>query len=381
MLPRRSDLAGHFRHSFRALASARYAELSLCVPLLVAVLLVSGPRAANAEIGVSSAVVGGAFVYAVRKGDSLIAISARHGVDERILALDNGLSPPYLLRVGDRLRVYNRHVVPEVLADGILINIPQRMLYLFRDSKLAASYPVALGRRDWPTPTGDFSVTQLARNKTWCVPASIQEEMRRAGKAIATRVPPGPDNPLGEFWIGLSAPGYGIHSTIAPMSIYRMRTHGCVRMHPQDAAALYPLVSINMPVRIIYAPVLMAKLEGPRILVEANPDVYNHGVDPLQVLRRAARAAGLEDGIDWAVVEHVVSRREGIAREVGGPADASGESGGRRIHAGYETEPAALHRRRDVPRTGGGGTADHTRQRGADAGRGEGAALLQHPHG
>ncbi len=284
---------------------------------LLSVLLFANASPAAADLRAASGMVGGEFTYSVRKGDSLTSVGARFGVSRAALARDNRLGPPYRLKIGQQLRIDNRHLVPEALPEGIVINIPQRMLFLFQDARVAASYPVALGRPDWETPTGNFYITQLEKNKTWCVPKSIQEEMRRAGKPVVTEVPPGPDNPLGEYWMGLSAAGYGIHSTIAPASIYGMRTHGCIRLHPEDAAALYARAGPKMPVRIIYAPVLLLKLDDGRVLAEVNPDVYNRGGDPLQTLRDAARSQGLEEMIDWNMAAGLARAREGLAREAG----------------------------------------------------------------
>lgn len=351
----------------------------VCVLLLV--LLSAHRGVAGTEPQTPPGVTGGEFTYAVRKGDSLASISSRLGVLEKVLARDNGLRPPYRLKLGDRLKVDNRHLVPVTLPEGIVINVPQRMLFFFRDAKLAAAYPVALGRHDWQTPTGSFFVAQLEKNKTWCVPPSIQEEMRRAGKPVITRVAPGPDNPLGGYWIGLSVPGYGIHATIAPASIYRMRTHGCIRLHPEDAAALYARVSLKMPVKIIYAPVLLSKLEDGRILVEMNPDVYNRGGDPLRTLRNAARAQGLEDRIDWTAAAEMVRAKDGLAREAGKATISTGGVGDRRVFARSEAESAAIHQVRWSFRLGGNYTADRVQQRYQEARRRKGLVALQHAHG
>ncbi|HSN40990.1 MAG TPA: L,D-transpeptidase family protein [Burkholderiales bacterium] len=291
---------------------------------LVFVVLFANAGVAAADLRAASGVVGGEFTYSVRKGDSLTSVGARFGVSQAALVRDNRLSAPYRLKIGQQLRIDNRHLVPEALPEGIVINIPQRMLFLFQDARVAASYPVALGRPDWETPTGNFHITQLEKHKTWCVPKSIQEEMRRAGKPVLTEVPPGPDNPLGEYWMGLSVAGYGIHSTIAPASIYGMRTHGCIRLHPEDAAALYARARLKMPVQIIYAPVLLLKLDDGRVLAEVNPDVYNRGGDPLQTLRDAARSQGLEAMIDWNTAAGLARAREGLAREAGGASSRSG---------------------------------------------------------
>ncbi len=82
---------------------------------------------------------------------------------------------------------------------------------------------MAVGRADWQTPLGDFTIVIKEEDPTWDVPLSIQQEMRRAGKRVVKSVPPGPANPLGRFWLGLSLDSVGIHGTIAPLSIYSLR--------------------------------------------------------------------------------------------------------------------------------------------------------------
>ena len=95
-------------------------------------------------------------------------------------------------------------------------------------------------RRDGngPRPVGRLHVVRMQRHKEWIVPESIQEEMRREGKDVLTRVPPGPDNPLGRHWIGLSIGGIGIHGTIASSGVYHFRSHGCIRLHPEVVSGI-----------------------------------------------------------------------------------------------------------------------------------------------
>jgi len=316
---------------------------------------------AAGDTSIARGVVGGEFTYVVRKGDTLTSISARFGVSEKILARENRLGRPYRLRPGNQLKVANLHLVPQALADGILINIPQRMLFLLRDAKVVNAYPVSLGRHDWQTPTGSFFILSREENKTWIVPPSIQEEMRRAGRPILTRVPPGPDNPLGRYWMGLSVPGYGIHGTNAPASIYRMRTHGCIRLHPDDAEALYGQVSLNMPVKIIYAPVLVAALEDRPILVEVNPDVYNRGVDALRALHDIAREQGLEADIDWTMAAKLAREKEGLARAAGNAVPGREAGGNEGAIAGNEREPALVYPLQRLARAGGACIATSSR--------------------
>ncbi|MEO6696922.1 MAG: L,D-transpeptidase, partial [Gammaproteobacteria bacterium] len=234
-----------------------------------------------------------------------------------VLARDNGLDSNSRLQPGQALLIDNRHIIPKQLEDGILINLPQRMLFLLQGGSPVVYYPVGLGKPDWSTPTGEFTVLVKEENPTWDVPISIQEEMRREGKAVKTKVPPGPDNPLGKYWLGLSLSGLGIHGTIAPTSIYQFRSHGCIRLHPDDITAFFPLVSDEQEGEIIYAPVLLAQLDDGRIFLEVHRDIYKKGGDPLKRVQKLSADAKIDDQIDWQWVQQVVQRKEGVAREVG----------------------------------------------------------------
>lgn len=260
--------------------------------------------------------VGEQFQYTVQPGDSLRRIGARFGIEERVLARANHIKQGAMLHPGQVLQIDNRHILPERLDGGILINLPQRMLYYFQAGGLVSHYPVGLGRPDWPTPAGRFKVINLQENKTWYVPKSIQEEMQREDKVVVTEVPPGPENPLGKHWIGLSMPGIGIHGTIAPASIYHFQSHGCIRLHPDDIATLFPQITKGQPGKIIYAPVLLARLADGRIFLEVNRDIYKKGIVPIKIVENIARTQGLTDMIDWKKVQDIIKLKDGLAREV-----------------------------------------------------------------
>ena len=170
---------------------------------------------------------------AAQHGDSLISIAARFGVDPTALAEDNHLRPGTVLRAGDALRVDNRHIVPGELHDGILINIPQRMLFVVRDNRLAGAYPIAVGQPHWQTPTGTFAIGTKEIDPTSDVTVSIRREMAGAGRPVLTAVLPGPENPLGDRWLGLKGISVGIHGTNQPTSVFpspRTAASGCTRM-------------------------------------------------------------------------------------------------------------------------------------------------------
>jgi L,D-transpeptidase ErfK/SrfK len=264
----------------------------------------------------SQAITGGIFRYAIQPGDTLKKIGARWGVSPPVLAKGNALERDTALQSGDALWVNNRHIVPEWREDGIVINLPQRMLFLFRQGRLVTAFPVGLGKPDWQTPTGEFRVTDLQTNKEWIVPPSIQEEMRLEGKTVLSRVPPGPKNPLGRHWIGLSAAGYGIHGTSAPSSIYGFPSHGCIRAHPEDIEALSEIAPIGMEVASTYRTTLLAEMPDGRVFLEVHRDIYKKGIDPLREVRKLAQDYRLEYRIDWRRAFDVVQRQEGLAVEV-----------------------------------------------------------------
>ena len=189
---------------------------------------------------------------------------------------------------------------------AIVINVPQRTLFLFASGQRAA-FPIAVGRPDWPTPRGEFRIVVKEVAPSWEVPPSIQEEMRRAGRPVITRMPPGKNNPLGSHWIGLSAGAIGIHGTPAPQSLSKFATHGCIRVHPDHIGRVFDAVAVGDRVQIVYEPVLVA-VTADDVLVEVHPDAYRRApIAALDVVRRAAGSLP----IDWDGVREAVRAQSG----------------------------------------------------------------------
>lgn len=260
---------------------------------------------------------GGVFTYQVKRGDSLSLIGARYGVGPAALARQNARALRDVLHPGEQLRIDNRHLAPARADAAIVINIPQRHLFLFgRDGALRAHYPVGLGRPDWQTPLGLFEVTELERDPTWDVPRSIQEEMRREGKPIIQKMPPCPENPLGRYWLRLSIGGIGIHGTNAPGSVYTFQTHGCVRLHPDDVQDLFGMVSEGERGQFVYESALLAQSPDGRVFAEVHRDVYRRAQPAVVVLRELAQGSGLVDAVDWNRLDTVADLADGIATDV-----------------------------------------------------------------
>ncbi len=234
----------------------------------------------------------------------------------------NGLKIDAPLLAGQRLRYNNRRIVPKALANGIVVNIPEKSLYLFKRGRLAATYPVAVGmaRRTesgvWRTPTGRFRVVAKQENPTWTVPLSIRKEMKAQGDEVVASVPPGPRNPLGRHAIKTSLAGIMIHGTTKPTSINSYSSHGCIRVLPEHMDDLFRSVTIAMPGEIVYQPVKVAVTGEGRVFLEVNQDVYGQVGDVGSEVKRLLRRHNAEDLVSWARVAQVVRARKGIAEEI-----------------------------------------------------------------
>lgn len=265
--------------------------------------------------------------HVIVRGDTLGSIGARHGIGLAQLQHDNALAAGARLRPGQVIKVNSRHLVPDDLprpvgpwpaasATSLVVNLPQRLVHRYEDARHVAAYPAALGKPTWRTPLGPFTVMSRQQDKPWLVPPSIQAEMRAEGKPVLTRVEPGPDNPLGRHWLGLSLPGIGIHGTNAPSSVYALRSHGCIRLHPDDIAALFEAARVGTPGIIVYQPVLWMQTADGQLWLEANPDAYRLDRTTLDRWRSRLQAEGLAERIDWALVTRMWRERDGQARRV-----------------------------------------------------------------
>lgn len=278
---------------------------------LAAIMLVSSAVVASTT---GATIIGEVDRYEVMTGDTLGLVAARFGIEPAVLARDNNIAANARLKPGDTLQVDNRHIVPAGFTDGIVVNLPQRRLFLFRDGEVRQSYPVAVGTGSWKTPTGEFSIQTLEIDPTWDVPKSIQAEMARKGKRVLTRVEPGPDNPLGSRWIGVNG-SIGIHGTNAPSSIFKFATHGCVRMATEDVEHLFELVQKGDSVSFIYEPVLVAR-QGDDVFVEVHKDPYGRGGVTRQAVASRLEAVGAGAFLSHPDIDVALKAREGRAREL-----------------------------------------------------------------
>jgi lipoprotein-anchoring transpeptidase ErfK/SrfK len=127
----------------------------------------------------------------------------------------------------------------------IVVTRATNTLRLYNGRRLVRTFPVATGQAIYPTPAGIWQIVDKQRDPWWYPPT--EDAWAKGLKPV----PPGPSNPLGTRWMGLNAPGVGIHGTDAPTSIGYSASHGCVRMHVPDAEWLFEHVRVGTPVVIL----------------------------------------------------------------------------------------------------------------------------------
>jgi lipoprotein-anchoring transpeptidase ErfK/SrfK len=140
---------------------------------------------------------------------------------------------------------------PPEIADSsfgsvIVIRRGSNRLYLYAQTKLRRVFGVATGQSAYPTPLGRFSIVVKWRDPWWYPPASPWAKGLKP-------IPPGPGNPLGTRWMGLSASGVGIHGTPDSASIGYSASHGCIRMLISDAEWLFNHVDVGTTVFVVSA--------------------------------------------------------------------------------------------------------------------------------
>jgi L,D-transpeptidase ErfK/SrfK len=266
--------------------------------------------------------------------DTLYDLARTYSLGSDELIRVNPAMDPWLPGAGKQVLIPGRHILPPGPQVGIIVNLPEHRLYYFPKAKRGApqeviTYPVSIGKMDWRTPLGVTHVISKQKDPVWIPTASVRAEHAADGDPLPVRVPPGPNNPLGAFAMRLAAGNgtYLIHGTNNPIAVGLAVTHGCIRMYPEDVAALFPLIPVGTPVRIINEPVKVAWVDG-QLLLEAHPPVDAQGqsfepdVDQFADLLRTA-VGDSTVAIHWDYAREVLQKADGVLAIVGLEADLS----------------------------------------------------------
>jgi L,D-transpeptidase ErfK/SrfK len=262
-------------------------------------------------------VIGVPFYVKSRNHDTLLDIGRQNQLGYQDMDQANPKVDIWVPGDGSDVLIPTFFVLPNTPRRGLVLNRPEMRLYYYPPDNPdeIQSYPISIGREGWSTPLGTFSITKKVKDPTWTPPASIRAEHAANGDILPAVVPAGPDNPLGQFAMRLSVPGYLIHGTNKPWGLGMQVSHGCIRMNNEGIEELFPQVSEGTVVTIVDQPYKLGWL-GNDLYLEVHIDNESK--------RKAARSVVPEsvanaDGLtmDWQAVERAVKENTGLPQLVG----------------------------------------------------------------
>ena len=254
--------------------------------------------------------------------DTLLDIARRHDLGfVELLAANPGIDP-WLPEPNRRVNLPTAHILPDGARKGIVINVADQRLYYFRPgATTVTTYPIGTPRDGKFIPLGATKIVGKRKNPTWHPPASLRQEDPDLPKSV----PPGPDNPLGDFALDTAWTGIVIHGTNKPYGIGRRVSAGCIRLYPEDIANLFKTVPTGERVTVVDQAVkagwsdkvlyLEIHPSGRQVdAIEQDGRLNSDALEPLPDLKAylTKKAGQFADRIDWRLVAKVASERTGI---------------------------------------------------------------------
>lgn len=233
-------------------------------------------QAAVYQLPKSGDIIGSIQVTKVEHGETLAVISRDFEVGIEELKRANPGIKERKIPTGTEVKIPSRFILPEKsIRNGIVVNMAELRLYYFpKDKNVVYTYPVAMGRAGWRTPTTTTSVRGKTKNPTWNVPPSIREHsIDKYGSMLPEKVEPGPKNPLGKYAIYLKQKGILIHGTNNPASIGKHVSSGCIRMFNSNVGQLFSMVKVGDPVHLVHHHHKIGTDEKGSLHLESHPQV------------------------------------------------------------------------------------------------------------
>lgn len=310
--------------SFRS--GVAYGVMRIFFSAAVVPLSTSYVSGASFTLAPDQKVVGALEVHVTSDEDTLLDVARANDLGYGQLVVVNQGIDPWLPGAGRRITLPSLYLVPEGSRKGIVINLAERRLYYFSpDGHSVETYPIGVGVQGRSTPLGATKVIRKEVRPTWYPPPSIREEKPELPKMI----PPGPDNPLGEYALRLEWPSYVIHGTNKPYGVGRNVSHGCIRLYPEDIERLFHEVVVGTPVRVIDQEIRLAWIAG-ELYLAVTPNkqqmdelAFNQPMSPAEppdLIDRVVKAAATQVyRVDWRMVESIGLKRPGLPLRITNP--------------------------------------------------------------
>ena len=271
--------------------------------------------------------------------DTFVALARRYNVGFNEMRLANPDVDPWLPGKGTDVIIPRQYVLPDAPRQGIVINLAEMRLYYFpsKDDKYAGkvfTYPLGIGREGWGTPLGSTTIVRKKDGPAWYPPESIRKEHAAKGDPLPQVVPAGPNNPLGQQALYLGFPAYLLHGTNKPAGIGLRVSHGCLRLFPEDIAALFSMVGVGTQVTIVNQPYKFGWHDD-QLYMEAHPpdasgDGQVHSYTPWVKALISATKEHADMPVNWDQAQVMAHKATGVPAPI---------QSGRSVAASAQTAP------------------------------------------
>jgi len=225
----------------------------------------------------------------------------------------------------EKIFIPSTYILPDVPRTGIVVNTASLRLFYYPDhSNQVVTFPAGMGMQGMATPTGQFHIIEKMDHPSWYVPASEMAAMAKQGMYLPKVMPPGPENPLGEYALRLNARTYLIHGTNMPPTIGRRASAGCLHLFPEDILSLFNQVDVGTSVNIVNQP-FKATLVGNAVYFQAYQPLHEDrifwGTNPTSVwqgvIHQALAGTNTSAQIDWLKAQDMVLAQTGVVQQIG----------------------------------------------------------------
>ncbi|MFU8830540.1 MAG: L,D-transpeptidase family protein [Wenzhouxiangella sp.] len=230
------------------------------------------------------------YEYA-RRSDTLMDIARWQNMGHREIRRANPEVDIWVPGEGTRVLIPSLHVLPAGPRDGIVINRAEKRLYYYFDDPDSGqprvlTHPIGIGRDGRATPaSGQTRVVTKLDRPAWYPTEGVRADYASRGIPLASVIPPGPDNPLGEHVLVLDMPGYLIHGTNRPDGVGMRVSQGCVRLYPEHIKGLVETVPLGTPVHFVDQAIKLGYRDG-LLYLEVHAGADGEAPDPGMVMDR-----------------------------------------------------------------------------------------------
>lgn len=275
--------------------------------------------------------IGEPSFYLVQSDENLLDIARARNLGVPEISAANPGVDPWVPAPETLLTLPTQFILPDAPRRGIVINYGDLRLYHFAKDGSVETFAIGVGRDGFELKFGQTKIVRKKEKPTWYP----TESTLRDKPWVGTVVPPGPDNPLGDYAMYLGWPTYLVHGTNKPYGVGRRVSRGCIRMYPEGVERLFGEIPVGTPVTAVNQLTKLGWNMG-ELYLEAQPDFAQideleekQSITPRPVTDEdrqliMAKAGAEADRIDWPLAEAELIKRSGMPVQITRPQPPEG---------------------------------------------------------